>query len=98
VLDIGLDFGIIVFTANETLRVEDTGKELNEFSYSGIERDTYVFSGFMATWFFAASPIRRSLSEKETYEGVVRFPWSLAMISTRSFCQTPTHLKRTRKK
>ena len=24
-------------------------------------------------------------------EGVVRLPWSLAMISTRSFCQMPTH-------
>jgi hypothetical protein len=39
----------------------------------------------------AASPIKRSVSVKATYEGVVRLPWSLAMISTRSFCQTPTH-------
>src|SRR6056300_1306457 len=46
----------------------------------------------MAVWFFAASPIRRSLfSVNATYEGVVRLPWSLAIISTRSFCQTPTH-------
>jgi len=27
--------------------------------------------GFIATWFFAASPIKRSLSENETYDGVV---------------------------
>jgi hypothetical protein len=36
----------------------------------------------MATWFLAASPINRSESLNATYEGVVRFPWSLAMIST----------------
>lgn len=28
---------------------------------------------------------------KATYDGVVRLPWSLATISTRSFCHTPTH-------
>ncbi|ESS64158.1 hypothetical protein TCDM_07867 [Trypanosoma cruzi Dm28c] len=50
-----------------------------------------VFVGFIATWFFAASPIRRSVSVNATYDGVVRLPWSFAMISTRSFCQTPTH-------
>merc|ERR1719388_183424 len=50
-----------------------------------------VFSGFRATWFFAASPIKRSVSVKATYDGVVRLPWSFAMISTPSFFQTPTH-------
>jgi hypothetical protein len=50
-----------------------------------------VFVGFIATWFFAASPIRRSESVNATYDGVVRLPWSFAMISTRSFCHTPTH-------
>merc|ERR1719267_470818 len=50
-----------------------------------------VFLGFMAAWFLAASPIMRSVSEKATNDGVVRLPWSLAMISTRSFCQMPTH-------
>jgi hypothetical protein len=50
-----------------------------------------VLVGFIATWFLAASPIRRSVSVKATYDGVVRLPWSLAMISTRSFCHTPTH-------
>lgn len=34
----------------------------------------------------------RSESVNATYDGVVRFPWSFAMISTRSFCQTPTQL------
>ncbi len=52
-----------------------------------------VLRGFIATWFFAASPIRRSVSVNPTYDGVVRFPWSFAMISTRSFCHTPTQLQ-----
>ena len=42
-----------------------------------------VLWGFIATWFLAASPIKRSESVKATYEGVVRLPGSLAMISAR---------------
>jgi hypothetical protein len=49
-----------------------------------------VFAGLDAATPFAASPTRRSSSVNDTYEGVVRFPWSFAIISTRSFCQTPT--------
>ena len=49
-----------------------------------------VFALFMAAWFFAASPTSRSWSLKATKEGVVRLPWLFAIISTRSFCQTPT--------
>jgi hypothetical protein len=37
-----------------------------------------VFVGFIAAWFLAASPMRRSLSVKETKEGVVKLPCSLA--------------------
>uniref|UniRef100_A0A0E0J245 Uncharacterized protein n=1 Tax=Oryza nivara TaxID=4536 RepID=A0A0E0J245_ORYNI len=61
-------------------------------SYSGFALfvDT-VLMGFMATWFLAASPMSLSESVNATYDGVVRFPWSLAMISTRSCCHTPTH-------
>lgn len=33
-----------------------------------------VFLGFMAAWFFADSPIKRSLSVKLTNEGVVKDP------------------------
>ena len=36
-----------------------------------------VLWGLIATWFFAASPIRRLLSKKDTYEGVV---WSLTLV------------------
>lgn len=39
-----------------------------------------VFSGFMAAWFFAASPIRRSSAVKETKDGVVKLPCSLATV------------------
>ena len=38
--------------------------------------------GLSDAWFLAASPMRRSVSENATYEGVTRLPWSLAMIST----------------
>jgi hypothetical protein len=44
-----------------------------------------VLTGFIAAWFFAASPMSLSVSENATYDGVVRLPWSLAMISTLSF-------------
>lgn len=44
------------------------------------------------TWFLAASPMSRwSSSVKETYEGVMRFPWSLGQISTRPLIHTATH-------
>jgi len=36
----------------------------------------------MAAWFLADSPIRRSFSVKDTNDGVVKLPCSLAMIST----------------
>jgi len=50
-----------------------------------------VFSGFVVSWFFAASPISRSPSGvNATYDGVIRLPWSLAIISTRPFLKTPT--------
>ena len=39
----------------------------------GHEADA-LFFGFMAAWFFAASPMRRSSLEKATYDGVVRLP------------------------
>ena len=37
-----------------------------------------VLAGFMAAWFFAASPIKRSSLVKETKDGVVKLPCSLA--------------------
>jgi hypothetical protein len=37
-----------------------------------------VFSGFIAAWFLAASPMRRSSLVNETNEGVVKLPCSLA--------------------
>lgn len=95
VLEIGLHFSILESPTDETLRVENAvEKGTRSASRPPLDHPakTYVLCGFIATWFLAASPIKRSLSEKATYEGVVRLPWSLAMISTRSFCQTPTHL------
>ena len=39
-----------------------------------------VFVGFIAAWFFAASPIKRSSDVKETKDGVVKEPCSLATV------------------
>jgi len=50
-----------------------------------------VFSGLVVSWCLAASPTSRTPSEvNATYEGVIRLPWSLAIISTRPFLYTPT--------
>ena len=49
-----------------------------------------VLWGFTVIWLFAVSPTRISVSVKATYDGVVRLPWSLAIILTLSFCQIPT--------
>jgi hypothetical protein len=40
-----------------------------------------VLMGFIAAWFLAASPMRRSSAVKETKEGVVKLPCSFATIS-----------------
>jgi len=56
-----------------------------------------VFLGFIVTWFLAASPTSHSpipppsSATNATYDGVMRFPWSLAMMSTLPFLYTPTH-------
>ena len=50
-----------------------------------------VFMGLEATWFLAPSPTSRSLLVKATKLGVVRLPWSFAMISTLPLKKTPTH-------
>jgi hypothetical protein len=50
-----------------------------------------VLLGLLATWNFAASPIILSVSLKATQLGIVLFPWSLRMISTLPFLNTPTH-------
>jgi len=52
-----------------------------------------VLIGFAAYWFFAASPTNLSSSVNATYDGVIRFPWSLTSISTFPFCITPTQLE-----
>jgi hypothetical protein len=68
VLDIGLHFCVFELPTDETLGVEDPkigGVNKTSLGHR-IRPKTYVLCGFMATWFFAASPINRSLSENET--------------------------------
>lgn len=44
-----------------------------------------VFTGFIAAWFFADSPINRSSSVNETKDGVVRLPCSFATMGPISY-------------
>lgn len=53
--------------------------------FTGSSKNSYltsktVLAGFIAAWFFAASPIKRSSLVKETKDGVVKLPCSLATI------------------
>lgn len=83
-----LDGGVIVAATDQSPACDD---KLVHGTCScgngGNERETYltsktVLTGFMAAWFLAASPINRSSAVKDTKEGVVKEPCSLAMIST----------------
>jgi len=67
VLHVRLDLSVFELAADETLGVKDT----TERKSLALERTqtrawTYVLTGFMAIWFLAASPMSRSLSEKDT--------------------------------
>jgi hypothetical protein len=67
VLDVRLDFSIGEFTTNKTLSVENAAKNKMSGKMKGMTQTvTDVLWGFMATWFFAASPINLSVSEKAT--------------------------------
>jgi hypothetical protein len=48
-----------------------------------------VLMGFIAAWFLAASPMRRSSAVKETKEGVVKLPCSFATISSQMISPRP---------
>jgi hypothetical protein len=66
----------------------------NLFPYQAVKYlpTTTYYTVLDAATDFAASPTRRSSSVNATQEGTVRLPVSLAIISTRSFCHTPTQL------
>jgi hypothetical protein len=84
-LNVLLDGGVIEAATDQTPRRRHKksalAKQRIRRSRTHLASKT-VLAGFMAALFLAASPIRRSLSVKETKEGVVKEPCSLAMIST----------------
>jgi hypothetical protein len=92
-LDISLHIDIVESAAHETFDVERARRHFLDQSLddSSAER-TYVFRGFMETWFIALSPIKRPWSLKATDVAVCRFPSSFVMISTPFLFQTPTRL------
>lgn len=49
-----------------------------------------VLRGFIAAWFLAASPIKRSSDEKATYDGVVRLPSGAHQHNMRQRCKERT--------
>lgn len=86
-LDVLLDGRVIEAATDQTPeKIRSETEEFQDIGSSSGEKthlaSKTVFRGFMAALFFAASPIRRSFSVKETKEGVVKEPCSLAMIST----------------
>lgn len=77
-LDVLLDGGVVVAATDQT---PVCGQKLSIFAPVLIPThltSKTVLVGFMAAWFLAASPIRRSSAVKETKDGVVKEPWSLA--------------------
>lgn len=52
-----------------------------------------VFLGFIAAWFLADSPINRSFSVKETNDGVVKLPCSLATVVQHTHQYSATNKK-----
>jgi hypothetical protein len=84
VLHVSLDLGVVELAADKTLGIEDSVVGvLNAILHTCQQRRSRYLEQknililTMATWFLAASPMSRSESLKATYEGVVRFPWSL---------------------
>jgi hypothetical protein len=78
-LNILLDGLVVKSSSDETPR--KTAVSIGKFSSSIRRTDLMsktVLAGFIAAWFFAASPINRSSDVKETKEGVVKLPCSLA--------------------
>jgi hypothetical protein len=81
-LEIRLDLCIIELASDETFYIKYTedysmGKESKDMQKSKLDDLRIMRIHGMATWFLAASPIMRPIPEKDTYDGVVRFPWSL---------------------
>jgi hypothetical protein len=60
-----LDLCIVELATNKPFGVENTKNYILRSEKTSTRKRTYVLCGFIATWIFAASPIRRSLSEKE---------------------------------
>ena len=76
--DILLDCGIVEPSSNESsAQVISIQYAPEDFGVADLI-SKIVLAGFIAAWFFADSPINRSWSVKETNEGVVKLPCSLA--------------------
>ena len=78
-LDIGLDLSIIKFASDETFYIKYT-----EY-YSPLQKkklDDLRIMRIHGNLVLGGIADQAPIPEKDTYDGVVRFPWSLGMIST----------------
>jgi hypothetical protein len=82
-LDVALQFWLFDLATNETLRVKDrVGRVRVECIFRGVTDPSYRVFGHEGRG-TKENTYSRSSSVKATHEGVIRWPWSLAMISTR---------------
>lgn len=77
-LDILLDSRIVESATNQTPRDFPSVSLPAPLNCATHLISKIVLVGFIAAWFFAASPINRSSGVKETKDGVVKLPCSLA--------------------
>ena len=67
VLHISLDLSVGELASDQSLGVEDGVVAIIMLASIAIDRACGITHGFMATWFLAESPMRRSVSVKATY-------------------------------
>ena len=83
VLHVALDLRIVILAADKTLCVEDSVFGVGVECILGRVTDTERKFSIQNVNKRRKCTYSRSSSVKETHEGVIRWPWSLAMISTR---------------
>ena len=83
VRNIADNIGVIHFTPNKTFGIENSVLGVGVEGVLGRVTDTEKKFSIQSVKKRRKCTYRRSSSVKETHEGVIRWPWSLAIISTR---------------
>lgn len=80
---VALDLRIVIFTTNETLRIKDSVLGVRGVGILGSVTNTEHKTSIICERHKCVRTYSRSSSEKLTHDGVIRWPWSFAIISTR---------------